>query len=318
MPALLAVSVALFFALFGSYTARSTFVPQSSSGGLAGLIGLAAQFGTRLPGGLGQDPTESIDFYASVIRSPALLARVSLDTFSFAKSEKDSTVVRGTLAQLYGISGDTRQEELRNLIERLQNRVAASVNRVNGTVVVSVKAPWPGMAQAVNRRLLVALNEFNLLRRRESAKAQREFLEERTIAASVELRRSEDSLRTFSERNRTYSSDPALALEAARLSRAIEMRQAVYTTLLQSLEQSRLEEVRNTPLITVLDEPELYAKRSRSPVLMGAAAFAVSGGLAITAVFLLQFLANASADSGSAPAFVLRVLAWARQRGMID
>lgn len=318
LPVVGGLVAALFFAFFGSYVARSSFVPQSSSSGLAGLMGIAAQFGTRLPGSLGADPTESLDFYASLIESPALLSSLADESFDFAKSETDTTRLRGTLVQLYGIDGDTEQQIRRNFVERMQNRVSVSVNRVNGTVIVSVKAPWPGLAQKLNRRLLGAANDFNLEIKRATAQAQREFLESRTRSAQLELSLAEDSLMQFSRKNRAYSSDPALALQAARLARGVDIRQAVYTTLLQSLEQSRLEEVRDTPLITVLDTPELFTKRSRSPLLMGVAALLFLSACTLTAVFMLQLADNVSRTATNQSPALDGVLAIARKWGLVE
>src|SRR5207244_11273019 len=56
-------------------------------------------------------------------------------------------------------------------------------------------------------------------------------------------------------------------------------------TLAQAYEQARVEEVRNTPVITIIDDPELYAKRSRSPVLMGVLGF--FGGLVLAMAIAL-------------------------------
>ena len=74
--------------------------------------------------------------------------------------------------------------------------------------------------------------------------------------AFQELGVAEDSLRGFLERNRTYQSSPALSFEAARLQRRLDLRQQVYSSLAQAFEQARIDEVRNTPVITVVDTPE--------------------------------------------------------------
>src|SRR5262249_435769 len=42
--------------------------------------------------------------------------------------------------------------------------------------------------------------------------------------------------------------------------REVSMRQAVYTTLVQSYEAARIDEVRNTPVITVMEPPDVPAK----------------------------------------------------------
>lgn len=288
-PIALGVAAFLFFFVFGSHVAQSSFSPQSSSAGLGSLAGLAAQFGTKLPGSLGGD-AESLDFYAALLRSPGLLEEVARPVYRFRRSEKDSTVLQGTLYQFYGIEGDTPNELRLAMIERLENRVSASVSRLSNMVVVKVKAPYPELAQQINRNLLSQLNAFNLEQRQSAARAQREFVEARVTASRAELVNAEDAMRTFLERNRQFESDPGLVVEHARLQRQIEIRQAVFLTLSQNLEESRIEEVRNTPVITVVDAPELYTKRSRGPLTMGIAAFVFALAGTVFLVGVLEYL----------------------------
>jgi len=263
-PLSLAVVAFSYFLFFGSYVATATFMPQSSASGLGGLAGLAAQFGSRLPGGLGGDASESLDFYAGLLRSPALLERVAQREYRFRRSENDTALVTTNLYQLYGYADESESERTRLLVEQLQKRVTSSVNRLGNTVSLRVKAPYPELAQQISRQLLTSLNEFNLQQRQSAAGAQRRFAEERTVAARTELVVAEDSLRRFLQANRIYESDPRLVVEFNRFQRRIDLAQTVYTTLSQSLEESRIEEVRNTPVITVIDRPELFSKRSRN------------------------------------------------------
>lgn len=279
-PTLLGLAAGLFFRVLGSHVAQSSFAPQSSGGGLGALAGLAAQFGGRLPGGLGGDATESLDFYAGLVRSPEILAKVAEKEYSFQRSEDDTTKTRGNLYKYYGIRGETESERRRKMVEKLQGRVSAGVNRLGNTVSIRVKAPYPELAQQVNRALLERVNDFNLQQRQSAAGAQRRFVELRVQAAQRELMFTEDSMRVFLERNRAYESDPRLVMEQARLQRRIDLRQTVYTTLAQSFEEARIEEIRNTPVITIIDPPELYTKRSRNPIVMGVLAFLAALGVA--------------------------------------
>ena len=308
-PALFALLAGGYFFFFGSYVARSSFTPQTSGPSLGGLASLATQFGASLPGSLRGNASESLDFYAALLRSPELLSKLSGDTLRFQKFPDDPATGEGTVLQLYGITGDNEQERRARLVARMQNRVSSSVDRLGNVVVLKVKAPWPGMAMQVNRRLLDLVNEFNLQQRQTAASAQRVFTEARTQAARRELASIEDSQRQFFERNRSYTADPKLALEAARLQRQVDLRQAVYTTLTQSLEQARIDEVRNTPVITVIDRPELFTVRSRSYVSVAIAAFILGLGALISwllAIELLRHEARLRPELAAAIASLLR------------
>ena len=52
------------------------------------------------------------------------------------------------------------------------------------------------------------------------------------------------------------ANSPQLTFENDRLERQVFMRQELVTAMAQAYEQARIDEVRNTPLITVIDRPE--------------------------------------------------------------
>ena len=72
-----------------------------------------------------------------------------------------------------------------------------------------------------------------------------------------DLRESEDKLQTFLQRNRDYRNSPQLSFEQERLAREIAMRQQVFTSVVQAFEQARTEEVRDTPVLNIIDAPEV-------------------------------------------------------------
>jgi len=73
------------------------------------------------------------------------------------------------------------------------------------------------------------------------------------------------------------------------LRRQLTLRQQVYTGLAQALEAARIEEVRNTPQITILTRPEGTADRPRllRSILLGAL---LGGLLAVLAAFGVEWV----------------------------
>ena len=96
--------------------------------------------------------------------------------------------------------------------------------------------------------------------RQTRARAERTFAEGRQAEALAELRAAESDLLEFLTTNRDVTGSPALVARRERLQREVTMRQTVYTSLRQSYEQSRLEEVRDTPTITVVEDALLPAR----------------------------------------------------------
>ena len=99
------------------------------------------------------------------------------------------------------------------------------------------------------------MDDYNSRIRRSQAVAEREFLEARLRDARAELRIAEDSLLAFLRENRRVENSPQLTFERDRLQSRVSLRQQVYETLFQAFEQSRIEEVRDTPVITVVERP---------------------------------------------------------------
>ena len=85
----------------------------------------------------------------------------------------------------------------------------------------------------------------------------------------------------FLRQIRRYDQSAQLQFEHERLQREIELRQQVYITLVQAFEQVRVEEVRNTPGISVLESPEGSARRrgGRITRMVAALAAGVMAGL---------------------------------------
>jgi uncharacterized protein involved in exopolysaccharide biosynthesis len=280
----------LYFQYFGSYAAQSTFAPDQSLSNISRLTALASQFGVNLPvGASGQG--QSVDFYKQLLQSPALLSAVAFQTYRFPGKGATDTIT-GTLLDLYGVTGETRDERTAGIVKVLQGRISVVAGVRANTVSLSVKAPYPELAKMINRRMLDFLNDFNLRARQTKASTEREFVERRLAQAQLELHAAEDSMQQFLQLNRTYQSSPRLTFEAARLQRRVDLHQQVYVTLAQAYEQARIEEVRNTPVITVINDPELYATRARSPVMMGFLAFIVGLMLASGITLGLDYIAQ--------------------------
>ena len=117
------------------------------------------------------------------------------------------------------------------------------------------------------RDFAVALIEELDAHQREYNKAKtseaRQFIEERIIDTEMELQGAEEALKNFRDRNRRIENSPALLLEQQRLSREVAVLTGVFTTLKQQLETTKIEEVKDTDYVVVLDPPEAPLQRSK-------------------------------------------------------
>ena len=259
---ILVTLIALLMVLLSgkTYTVSTSFIPQGSDGNSSDLTALARQFGVRLP-----TPTRSLGespwFYAELVRSREILGVLAVEEFRYEQRDGGEVVtISGTLPELLELGTEEYSpERLRYMaIRRLQRGlVSVSVDSRTGIVEVSVKTSWAGLSLALAERLLERLNEFNLQTRQSRAAAEKDFVEERLSEAHDSLRAAEDRLAAWMENNRQWSGSAELTFQHERLQRQVTMQQTVYTGLAQLYEQARIAEVRNTPVITVVERPEL-------------------------------------------------------------
>lgn len=289
-PAVGAVlAVAIVVLLPRTYTALSMVQPRSDASQTGRLAGVASQFGVNLGGNRGTE--QSPEFYAQLIRSRGLLKDVASTRFRFGRGMPgtDTDTLEGTIAELYGLEAGNTAKAIRILSEN----VVARPDLSTGIVTVTTTAKWPGLAVAVNNRILELVNDFNVNTLQSQAAAERRFLESRLDTAQKELRAAEGRLQTFLEENLRYQSSPRLSFEAARLQRMVDLRQQVVMSLAQALEEARGNEVRNTPVLTTVEGPADTVRPSPRRVPLVALIGILAGGIlgfffALLAEFLRQ------------------------------
>lgn len=234
-----------------TYTATTSFMSQSK-GNAGALGGLAAQFGIALPADMGGD---SPQFYVDLITSREILDSVVTPPYAL---RTPAGIRHESLAEVYGADvSDPPARQRAYVIRKLREHLSATIGKQTGVVNLSVTTRDPYLSQAIAARILDQINSFNLRTRQSRATAERAFTEGRLAAARADLASAENRLEDFMQGNRDYRAAPRLALDYDRLSRDVSTKQALVTTLTQAFEQAKIEEVRDTPVITVLDSPEI-------------------------------------------------------------
>ena len=252
---------------------------QMNLGGASAMLGLAAQLGF----GAGSGPTNPM-FYEALLKSRSLQERVVSARFPIGPG--------GALLSLEQYWSHRDQPSLKqheSAIRKLAKHLQTSSNPRIQQIAFKVEGPSQASAKLIADTVLAALNDVVVEVRRKHASAERAFLEGRFQALGDSLRSREDVLRHFYEQNHNLSS-PELTFEDARLRREVERVQMVYAQLGSQLEQARIQEVRDTPALTVLDAPVEPVRRS-SPVRR---VWALTAAILGTALALLLAMADAA------------------------
>ena len=275
-----------------SFVAEASFVPETRSefNMPSALAALGGQLGLRLGSMTGPSP----DFYASLLHSRELGYRL-LDASVKPRRAEDSI----RLVQFLRVRGKSRADSLIRGVRRLRRVLRVSVDRRTSVVLIRVELKDPEVAADVANTALREVNTFNLEQRRGQARERRAFTEARVSEASDELARAERELEGFYRKNRVWRDAPGLEFEEGRLQRRVQEAQELYLGLKREYEAARIQEINDTPVITVVDTAVVPTQRRRMlrPVPMAMLLFFAGGvalvvGLAAEGMHLARTVGN--------------------------
>jgi uncharacterized protein involved in exopolysaccharide biosynthesis len=297
LPVILALIVGLWtLSRDRTYSTSASFIPQGSEGrGMSGASALAEQFGVSLRS---DRPGESPQFYADVLRSFAILRKAVESEYEVRGP--DGRIRTATLIEFYELDETGAVPVWRKAIVRLRDRMSTSVARETGVVRLTISAAHPALSEQIAQRLLELLHEFNLEARQNRAQEEGRFISGRVAEAQEQLLAAERALEEFLRKNRQFRNSPELVFDHDRLQRQVMMWQEVYTSLLRSQEQARIDAVRDTPLLTIIDSPVGAAQpESRGTVQRAMLAFMFGLMIALLAAFVGEFVRRSSEADNS-------------------
>jgi hypothetical protein len=251
------------------YIATAEFLLQEPSAAMSGqgLAQLASQFGVSPMTGSG--PTGF--FYAEWVRSFEIMRE--------AASSRYAALGGGPKSDLYTYfeleAGDLAADAM--MVKELRKHVRTRFDRSVSTVRIDVQLPNAALASELGRRLIDILNKYAAQRRMTSGRAEREFVGRRLAEARDSLAAVELEYATFIKVNRRIQESPTLMLLAERLQRRIQQNQAVIQTLVQNYEAARVQEVRDTPVISIVQRPEAAVEPiPRGTIFLASIAFVLA------------------------------------------
>lgn len=299
LPVLVAtVAVVLTMRQPRTYQAHASFVPNGVNEAQGGqLNSLAAQLGINLTA---SQPGQSPDFYGELLLTRDILRDAVQSEYEVVI---DGRREKGTLVKFFGLdaapadSVPGQASPVDVAIGILRQSVQTDVAPVTGIVRVQVTTDHPALAEAIAARLIFLTEDFDLNKRRTQASARRQFSEERMREAQAALRRAENALEGYVSRNRLFQSSATQMLEQTKLRQEAELRQQVYVSLAQAYEQARIDEVRNTPVITVIESPQGTAEeQARGTIFQGIFGLLVGLILAVLLAFAREQVRTARAS----------------------
>lgn len=259
----LAIGGGVSLVLPNKYDSRASFIGIGASrlsltANLGSLGALAGQFG--LAGLAGTDASSlSPSFYADLVTADTILTQLAT---VHLRASADSTVPAQPLYILLKVSGRSHADSINRAVRRLRRILVVDLNSRTGVVKLTFTARNPYLGAGAADTLLGLVSGFVSRDLRTRASATRRFLQERLLEIQSELSLRVDNLRVFLEANRDYRNSPALQFKEAVLQRDVDLRRDLYLSVARSLEEARMNEVRDTPAISIIDRPSIPTRPS--------------------------------------------------------
>jgi len=251
---------------YRSYISINPVNDQSTSA--SGLQGIASTFGMDIG-----DNNNSSFYIPDIVNSRILKEAIiynkwntqagsdSLNLISYWEIDKDSGFsFRSLFVNNKYIIKDVKYLEA--ALEKLTEQISVTEEE-SGLIIISVLMEEPQLAADISnfiaRYIKDYISEIMLLH----SSKHRKFIEERLENSKLELSLSEEQLTQFRKKHPFAMDTPDLQLQRGRLIRNVEVNQQVYITLRQQYEMARIDELKETPVINILDKGQISMKKEK-------------------------------------------------------
>ena len=253
-------SVIVLFVVPPKYESQAKILPSTNSNSPAsGLAGIAAGFGVALP--MDSEQTFfSSDLYSSIVLSNQFLENIVSKSFFDYKSESQ-TLLKNIIVPDNDDLSDFEHTKL--AVEKMQkNIIKVNKDPKTGIVIIVATTENRKFSQKLCEAIIEDLNQFQQNFSVEKAKRKKAFIENRIVEVEKELNEVENELSDFYVSNINYSSSPNLVIELTRIQTKYDVSKSVFITLNQEYETAKIEEVKESEFLYVIDKPSLALRKS--------------------------------------------------------
>uniref|UniRef100_UPI00321BCCBB Wzz/FepE/Etk N-terminal domain-containing protein n=1 Tax=Parabacteroides goldsteinii TaxID=328812 RepID=UPI00321BCCBB len=307
------VGLVVAFSIPKEYSTTVMLAPETSdpSKKMGNLGGLAAMAGINLGASVGSDAI-SPDLYPDVVQSIPFLLELFPVQVESEKGDYSSTLYKymdedqksawwsyvikapfkllGVVKDLFsneeeknimGLSSFHLTEEQSDVIEDLQERISASVDKKTSVITVSVQMQDPLISADITQIVLEKLQGYITNYRTQKVKQDLEFTEKVFSEARESYYKAQRAYAAFEDANKNIIS-ASYRTEQERLKNEMTLTFNVYNTLAQKLEQDKLRVQEQTPVYTII-QPATVPLKAASPkkplILIGFVFLAIFSGI---------------------------------------
>lgn len=237
--------------IFTSYVTILPTYESEQTAQLSYLRNLAGQFGIT------QMPVKNVsELFPDIIKSRKLIYSVLQKRFYF---QDDSL----SLLDILKIQDGDLNSRLFFGYESLIKSISLSRDVRSNITKLEVSSKFPKLAADIATSIVEELDSYNRNQRTTKARENRGFIERRLTVTEDSLRTADYKLKEFRERNKGgFENSPELQMVFGQLMRELKKWEEIYYTLVSEYEIAKIQEIRDTPIINVLDEAIVPVKKS--------------------------------------------------------
>ncbi|MGA9407998.1 MAG: Wzz/FepE/Etk N-terminal domain-containing protein [Bacteroidota bacterium] len=246
---------AIIISLFLPKYYRSTVVilPETNPSKLAGLSNLASLAGVNVGGEVSLSR-----LYPTIVTSEAVLKNVIYQKYRTA-SFSDSV----DLLKIWDLDDKDPQLAYELMLKSLRNELEVSLDSKTTVLTISLSTQDPQLSADIVNAIASELDLFVRTKRTTNATEERKWIEGRLIELKGDLEKSENALKDFRENNRRVADSPQLLLEQERFIREVQINSTLYEELKKQYELAKIEEIKNIPIVNIMDAGRPAAKKEK-------------------------------------------------------
>lgn len=200
---------------------------------------------------------ETVEHYLG--RQKYILNDINNALFGWTVTKEKNNLVPGKIKIIKGVVNLSREQN--SLLRELSSRVKANLDKKTGIISITVTMPDPVVAAWIAQYSTEYLTKYMLDYRNTKESGQVDFLKTQVSEAKERFQLADRKLRQYKDGNRNPFLTEATTGES-KLQAELSIAQNLYAELARQLEQSRLKEKEQSPVLKVLDPPQVPLKRS--------------------------------------------------------
>jgi uncharacterized protein involved in exopolysaccharide biosynthesis len=249
------VSIIISLLLTETFKSTAVILPDtdkskiSALGGLSDLASLA---------GVSTGDVSLVKLYPTIIKSESVLKNVLYKKYK-SKQYSDSV----DLIQYWKINEKTPERSYEVTLKGLQDGLVVASDIKLNVITLEIETNEPQLSADILNTVIAELDRFIRTKKKTNASEQRKWIEGRLAEVKSDLETSENRLKDFRMSNRIIATSPQLFLEQERLLREVQINSTLYSELKKQYELIKIEEIKNIPLISVLDYARPAANKEK-------------------------------------------------------